>query len=302
MASVNLPVFSEKETEDILSQLHRAEKNHIKWLAKLHEYLICDAPLPNNVCESDAYHHCEFGCWYYNEIPDAVKDTVEFQEIGEVHKEMHIAARLLLVAWQDTTRDELQEYQYFIKQQNRLMTLIDRARDRLNVVLMSYDNLTGALRREAFMLLFEKTLQQSKRSQTQFCIVMLDLDYFKKINDTYGHLIGDKVLQQSALTISRCLRDYDSLCRYGGEEFILLLPDTTVDEAAAIIERIRKSVEHQTVITNENLEVKVTLSAGISSVELDKDISTNIDYADRELYRAKSEGRNRICRRSQANS
>ncbi|MCK5336183.1 MAG: diguanylate cyclase [Gammaproteobacteria bacterium] len=287
--------ISEKETEAILSQLHRAGKNHILWLASLHEHLLCDGPLPQDVCESDAHHHCNFGSWYYDEVPDSIRAEDDFQEVGKVHKAMHIAARQLVHSWQRDETIELSEYQAFIKQQHELIALISQIRDRLNVVLMSYDNLTGALRREAFMLLFEKELSQSKRSDSEFCIVMLDLDFFKKINDTYGHLVGDKVLQQTALTISQSLRSYDSLCRYGGEEFVILLPKTKVGEAIAVIERVRKAVESQVVVTDDNLEVKVTLSAGIAPVEPESNISTNIDHADSELYKAKSQGRNRIC-------
>lgn len=287
--------ISEKETEAIIGQLERAEDHHIQWLTKLHEYLICGGPKPINVCESDAYHHCKFGRWFYTELSDALRAEDDFQEIEKVHREMHLSARQLIHSWQADKHIELEEYQEFIKRQHQLTSLVSQIRDRLNVVLMSYDNLTGALRREAFMLLFEKEFMQSKRSKEEFCIAMLDLDFFKKVNDTYGHLVGDKVLQRTALTISHCLRSYDSLCRFGGEEFVILLPKTTLDEAKVVTERIRKKVEQQVVTTDDKIEVKVTISAGLAAVDARGDLDTNLDVADAELYKAKSQGRNRVC-------
>jgi diguanylate cyclase len=302
MTSEIQTAISEKETEAIISQteaiirqLERAEENHIKWLTSLHEYLICGGPKPLDVYESDAYHHCKFGRWLYTELSDAMRSEEDFQEVGRVHKKMHIAARQLMHSRKVDKHIELNEYQNFIKQQHQLTSLVSQIRDRLNVVLMSYDKLTGALRREAFMLLFEKEFMQSKRSDVEFCVAMLDLDFFKKVNDTYGHLVGDKVLQRTALTISHCLRSYDSLCRFGGEEFVILLPKTTLDEAKEVTERIRKKVERQVVTTDDKKEVKVTISAGLTAVDARSNLDTNINIADAELYKAKSQGRNRVC-------
>lgn len=295
MKPENQSLPTEKETEVILRQLFEAEKNHIEWLARLHEHLLCEGSLPQNVCDCDAHHHCQFGRWYYNDLSESIRKRDDFQHMGAVHKQMHAAARQLLVSWQNSHSIELAEYRNFIATQHNLIKLLTELRDSLNVVLMSYDNLTGALRREPFMLLVEKQLLQNKRTNIPFCLVMLDLDFFKKINDGYGHLIGDKVLQQTTHTIANVLRDYDSLCRYGGEEFIILLPDTTQDEAQTIIERVRKNVEAQRVVTDDKSEIHVTISAGIALVDANSDINTNIDHADSALYRAKSEGRNRVC-------
>jgi len=294
MTSINAPALTEQETEAVIGQVNLAEKNHVEWLARLHEHIICGGPLPDNVCDKDAYHHCQFGLWFYNETSVVVRNTQCYQDLGGIHKEMHLAARRLIHSWQKNNKIDVNEYQDFISKQHRLLEKLTALRENLNVTLMSYDNLTGALRRNPFMLLFEKELSQAKRSDATFCIVMMDLDYFKKVNDSYGHLVGDKVLQKTSQTISQGLRTYDSLCRYGGEEFIVLLPDAALDEAKKVIERVRKNVEEQIVDTVEGKKIQVTISAGMTEVDNNKSLSENIDIADKALYKAKSEGRNRV--------
>jgi len=294
MPSRNTPAITELETEAVINQVNQAERNHIKWLAKLHEHLICDGSLPENVCENDAHHHCQFGLWYYNETTGLIKNTQSYKELGRIHKEMHVSARQLVHSWHEYQKVDLSEYRDFIKKQHILLQHLSKVRENLNLTLMSYDNLTGALRRDPFMLLFEKEMNQGKRSGVSFCIVMIDLDYFKKVNDSYGHLVGDKVLQKTALTISQELRTYDSLCRYGGEEFIVLLPDTTIDEAKLVIERIRENVEQQIVQTVDGQKIQMTISAGITVVDSNNTLNSNIDLADKALYCAKSEGRNKV--------
>ena len=294
MTSINAPALTEQETEAVISQVNQAEKNHVEWLARLHEHIICNGPLPDNVCDKDAYHHCQFGQWFYNETSVVVRNTQCYQELGVIHREMHLAARQLIHSWQKNNKIDVNEYQDFISKQHRLLENLTALRENLNITLMSYDNLTGALRRNPFMMLFEKELSQAKRSDATFCITMMDLDYFKKVNDSYGHLVGDKVLQKTSQTISQGLRTYDSLCRYGGEEFIVLLPDTKLDEAKKVLERVRKNVEEQIVDTVEGQKIQVTISAGMTEVDNNKSLSENIDIADKALYKAKSEGRNRV--------
>lgn len=294
MLSTNTPALTEQETEIIISQVNQAEKNHIEWLARLHEYIICDGALPENVCEKDAFHHCQFGLWYYSVASDLINNAEWFKELGLIHQKMHESARQLIHAWHENKKIDLLIYRGFIKKQHLLLQYLAEIKETLNTTLMSYDNLTGALRRDPFMLLFEKEINQAKRSGVSFCIVMIDLDYFKKVNDSYGHLVGDKVLQKTALTISQELRTYDSLCRYGGEEFIVLLPDTTIDEAKLVIERIRENVEQQIVQTVDGQKIQMTISAGITAVDSNNTLNSNIDLADKALYCAKSEGRNKV--------
>ncbi len=126
--------------------------------------------------------------------------------------------------------------------------------------------------------------------------MMLDIDFFKKINDTYGHLVGDEVLREFALRIGRAKREDDLLCRYGGEEFALILEETTLAEAVLIAEKCRAVVQESPIFTSEG-EVEITVSIGVSQLSSnDKafDGSDLLDRADDHLYRSKEAGRNRV--------
>lgn len=118
---------------------------------------------------------------------------------------------------------------------------------------------------------------------------MLDIDFFKRVNDTYGHQFGDRVLQKVANTITESIRENDSVGRYGGEEFLVVLPDTEMTHAIFIAERIRKAVEHLDFYENAHITISggLTVFQGETIVEL-------IDIVDKKLYEAKNDGRNRI--------
>jgi diguanylate cyclase (GGDEF)-like protein len=125
---------------------------------------------------------------------------------------------------------------------------------------------------------------------------MLDIDYFKRVNDTYGHMIGDQVLEQIAVRCRSVLRVSDMIGRYGGEEFVILLPETDTDSAYTIANRIRLLIMDRPIYT-ERGEISLTVSLGVASMTGDCDIRLEqvLDHADQALLRAKESGRNRIC-------
>jgi diguanylate cyclase (GGDEF)-like protein len=132
-------------------------------------------------------------------------------------------------------------------------------------------------------------------------VVMFDVDHFKRVNDLYGHAIGDQVLQALAGLIRNCLRSNDIFARYGGEEFILLLPETDLQAASVIADRVRRQVAEKPLVVTPN-QIEITISAGCSAVDHSvqplfpkpKDLDRLIDCADKALYQAKRAGRNRI--------
>jgi diguanylate cyclase (GGDEF)-like protein len=127
---------------------------------------------------------------------------------------------------------------------------------------------------------------------------MIDIDFFKKINDFYGHLIGDEVIKTVALTCNERLRRTDVIGRYGGEEFAILLPATNMENAMNVAESIRMQIEEMETTYSEH-KIRVTVSIGISTVKgnvsEDIDMDHLIDQADMALYQAKNNGRNRVC-------
>jgi diguanylate cyclase (GGDEF)-like protein len=126
---------------------------------------------------------------------------------------------------------------------------------------------------------------------------MIDIDKFKNINDTYGHGVGDEVIILFSSTLKELSRDSDIVCRWGGEEFILLLPSTGIEGALNIAEKIRLEVEKLSVPLNDDKKLSFTASIGVSLVhnKEDKTILNSIDRADKALYEAKESGRNKVC-------
>lgn len=163
----------------------------------------------------------------------------------------------------------------------------------------THDALTGAYNRGAIIELLEGQMARAKRHDQPFGIVMLDVDHFKQINDTYGHLAGDTVLKTITARMKKCLREYDYLGRYGGEEFLVVLGDADEETAMKTTERLRLAVGDETVAI-EGKQIAITISAGVAVSEKSAGLNTDqiVSAADQELYRAKSNGRNRIefCR------
>jgi diguanylate cyclase (GGDEF)-like protein len=160
-------------------------------------------------------------------------------------------------------------------------------------VLASTDSLTGISNRAHFMKLAEKYFKIAKRNTQSLEIISLDLDYFKSINDTYGHDVGDLVLQRFTRTVSSLLRESDIFGRIGGEEFCIVLQNTGTKGALAFARRICKAVEEMSISTN-GISIKITVSAGMVSLKDEEELHELIKKSDIALYEAKETGRNKV--------
>ena len=164
--------------------------------------------------------------------------------------------------------------------------------------LAETDALTGAANRRAFMQRLEIETEQARRHGSAVSVVMLDLDHFKLVNDTHGHAIGDRVLIEAVKAVQHCLRDRDLLGRLGGEEFAVVLHDTTVEHALIAAERIRAAIEALQIRNDAGAAVPVTTSLGVSAAAVDTGLDTPESLllaADEALYEAKHTGRNRVA-------
>ena len=175
----------------------------------------------------------------------------------------------------------------FIKELNTAETKL--------VEMATQDFLTGLLnRRETFRRLDEE-LQRSRRLAFPFSVLLLDLDHFKQVNDIHGHSAGDLVLQTVASVLRKGVRPYDLCCRHGGEEFLVVLPETALTGAAGIAERLRSDIEQQVISLPAGQTLQVTASIGAAALAGDETIDQLIIRADEAMYQAKQGGRNRVC-------
>ena len=160
------------------------------------------------------------------------------------------------------------------------------------------DALTGALNRSAFLERMETEIQRAKRFQAPLSLIMADIDHFKKVNDVHGHQAGDLILQALVNEIKRCIRGYDFVGRYGGEEFFIGLPGIGMLAAQSVAERLRNTIEQTSVaLPGQPDPVRITSSFGITVLALEENDSLEkmIKRADEALYKAKNSGRNRVC-------
>lgn len=161
--------------------------------------------------------------------------------------------------------------------------------------LMHIDGLTQVYNKRYFLERLESELSRARRYQRELSLIMVDIDHFKQVNDTYGHLAGDAILKQLCQVVHARIRREDMLCRYGGEEFAILLPEIDKEHALLAAEKIRILVE-ETSFTFEATDIPVTISLGVYAA-IEESLSSDdfIKKADERLYQAKHSGRNRVC-------
>ena len=155
------------------------------------------------------------------------------------------------------------------------------------------DKLTGTANRQVFDMLFKQCVKQSKRRCAEMSAIMFDIDNFKGVNDTFGHTTGDLTLKAVSRTAKRHIRDCDILCRWGGEEFLILLTDCNLDQALTVAEKIRKSIETDKSVIHNGQVICVTASFGVTQLQEGESISDVTQRVDGALYEAKHNGRNR---------
>lgn len=172
--------------------------------------------------------------------------------------------------------------------QHELAEALDRIRD-----LATHDELTGLINRRRMQELMHTEKHRTVRSGRGFCLAMIDIDHFKRVNDRLGHVAGDEVLARVAGTIAAGLRETDIVARWGGEEFLVMFTDTDEDTAERVLLRIQASLA-QTCVTEADASLRMTFSAGVGNHLRDETLTRTIDRADRALYAAKAAGRNRV--------
>jgi diguanylate cyclase (GGDEF)-like protein len=184
---------------------------------------------------------------------------------------------------------------------NLLRILCSRIRSGNNSLLHSeqnahIDSLTGIPNRRWLEYAFQRERQYCLDRNVPLSMIMLDVDHFKIYNDTHGHLAGDLVLQFSALLLREQLRPHDSMARFGGEEFVVLLPELALTEATQVAERLRHCLASLKQLPNIKPTLpSVTISLGVAELTADDDLSSLINKADKAMYEAKQQGRNRVC-------
>ncbi|OOV86010.1 sensor domain-containing diguanylate cyclase [Oceanospirillum linum] len=285
--------FSSDEINEAINILEHAIVSHRSWYESLLEGLVCHQPFSEQVMDPLAHTKCGFGCWYYRNVSEAIRTTPEFSVLESTHKEVHDVARDLVLQYQQNQQVSLEEFRTLNCCKAELDQLLGRMHDSIVEQQNSFDPLTGLINRRSLGLVLDKNHAQSIRNHTPYVLAMLDIDFFKRVNDTYGHLAGDEVLKAISRSLNESLREADSVGRYGGEEFLLLLPDTSSGVAQQVLDRLRQRLSELKVVY-EGQVISLTVSIGYASFSPGKVVWELVKGADQALYQAKKNGRNQV--------
>ena len=279
-----------------IRQIDSAVTAQMRWVADFNKSLICGTPLDPSVLAADGYRSCAFGQWLYAERPREWDEwRAEFDHIETLHRSMHANARALIEEKSGGTIAPT-NYDIFMEASLRFRFAMRALSFRLIDEICLIDQLTGVWNRSSMFKRLNEEQDRMLRSHQSCSICMMDLDHFKHINDTHGHIAGDKVLQAVMEIASRRLRAYDAIFRYGGEEFLFCLPNADTGIAVEAMERLRQKIADTDIILKDGTTVRVTASFGVAPLSAAQPLETSMEEADRALFCAKANGRNRVCR------
>ncbi len=277
-----------KEIDDTVRSLNQSTDAHFRWLVKILRFIDSrNVDLPE-ISSDEAHLHCEFGHWLNTCLLEEREDTNFLLDINKKHIRVHQACRNLISAIEQQ-RQANDVFNLFEESLLAFTEALTHYKVHLLQLRTSYDALTGLpLRR----ILDESFASMNKELGADgLYLLLLDIDHFKKVNDNYGHLNGDIVLRSLALNISNNIRRSESMYRYGGEEFIVVLHASNDQDAVAIAERLRRDIARLETIAGEHL-IRVTFTGGLTRIHEGESLREVLERADIALYTGKKSGRN----------
>jgi diguanylate cyclase len=280
--------------QDLLERLRRASLDHGAWYDELIGTLLCHTPGDPGIAGPPGPGQCRFGRWYREAGREDIGRQPAFQAIDVEHRHVHdLAERLTETARRGEPVDR-HDFDDLSGSESRLRLELDTLRHELEASLEHRDTLTGAYEREALLPELREWHELARRGVQSACIAFLDLDHFKQVNDRFGHLVGDRLLAKAAGCIAGQLRPYDRLFRYGGDEFVILLPAVTAAAGREVAERtLRRLAATPLVAVADGTPLCVTGSCGVADLDPAASVEESLERADTALLLAKSAGRNR---------
>ena len=231
---------------------------------------------------------------YHDKIEICVEKISKADDIGQLEgvlAEVISETRIIQINAQ-RSRDDLRATKQRVEEADKRINELQGELDKASS-LVRHDQLTGALNRRGLEETFEAEVSRAQRRNSPLCVALLDIDNFKKLNDTLGHEAGDGALIHLVTVIRETLRPQDTLARFGGEEFIIILPDTPLDDARKALVRLQRELTKRFFL-NDNEKVLITFSAGLTDYRSDDTQATATKRADEAMYMAKKAGKNRV--------
>jgi diguanylate cyclase len=283
------------KTDIFVKELDVAVEAHMNWTRRILRCVALRTPPGVDVLDPQAHLHCRFGKWAESQRSefDAL-DAEAARRMDVSHQAMHDAIRSICshalagLTIQNTDLDA------FEQSQSELISLTARFKTLILSNAMQHDPLTGLPMRYGIERDFTLYYKDSRRNQDLLYVVVIDVDHFKRINDSYGHPVGDLVLRQLANTMKRNLRGNEPLYRYGGEEFLWLMQCKTAEEASQSALRLLTAIRTSAITIPDAPPIMMTATLGLAQVAEHEDLSSAVKRADAALYEGKHAGRDRF--------
>ncbi|OYY95435.1 MAG: hypothetical protein B7Y41_02725 [Hydrogenophilales bacterium 28-61-23] len=282
---------------DILQRLHaldRAIAQHAQWLARLNRQLICGGKANPDDLAEDAHRRCPLSHSLKALEPARGEQDPSHAALEVAHQSMHEIASHLLQAQAANQPIAGADYDALVAVAARVRQLLRRKEQELTECLGAVDKLTGLWNRQAVHLRLAEEIERVQRTRQPCAVCFVDLDDFANVNEAHGQLIGDAVLKASASFFASHLRGYDTIFRLGGEEFLLCLPNIDLDQAGALINRLRDDFAAHA-FEVDGKQIRISASFGIINLEPVFFIDEILERVERAQLIAKSEGGNRVC-------
>lgn len=282
------------ETDTFIAEFDAAIEAHMEWTHRVLRCAVLHTPPGEDVLQPMAHTLCRFGHWFTLNIAhfEAI-DLASVRRIEAVHQSMHDAIRSLCTSVMNGKPGNVADLESFEKSQSELLTLLANFKTHLLSSALQNDPLTGLPLRHSIENDFTLCQQDTKRNHTLLYVALIDVDHFKRINDSYGHPVGDMVLRHLADTLKRTLRGNDPLYRFGGEEFLWLMRCESPHQAEQSARRAVMTIRTTPVPINGGTPLALSITLGMVQAGEQESMASAIKRADAALYEGKNAGRDR---------
>jgi len=278
-----------KTTKSLAITIKAVLSDHIRFIREINRLLILKDERNSLFTNKNiSVHQQIFKQWFESYQDTSLRKNPELEKFIKLHSKLQIMANELSERFQENGKIDINKYENFLNKNDIFFEFLWQLATEVISAQYQFDLLTKLLNRRAFLPILQHELSKVNRLKCCCSIVLVDIDDFKIINDKFGHDTGDSILTEFAAELLNHLRESDCASRHGGEEFLLCLPDTDVNQAYIVIERLNEHIRAREYLLNMHL----TASFGIALLE--EDIKSSIINADNAMYQSKNNGKNQI--------
>lgn len=276
------------------SLLAQTIDDHIAWLTAWSRIACFETS--NHEAQAEALPAPESFAIWRRETVKTMQEQPALQQMIDQFDQLHRAAKMAVLKTPEGTTVARQDFTSVTMKFQELYANMRRIERAASTADAGLDPLTGMRSRTGMADDLNRELGRFRRTSKPFCVAMFDIDHFKKLNDTYGHEDGDRVLVAVANHISRQMRSFDDAWRWGGEEFLICFKEADLEAGFKAAERVRSSLERLPITISGNRTIFIAASIGVADARVDSTVDNLIARADRALYKAKEQGRNRVLK------